>query len=192
MTYYRQESLLNVLFCLRPDSEAVAEGLGRHIWPPLPSLPTLLNFRKSPKTYDMNQMIWHEWYDSTWMTWFDMNDMIWHEWHDLTWMTWFDINCHDLKWITWFVWHEWHDLFDMNDMIWNEWHDLTWKTWMTLFEWPHSRELAMKAEGTVGAPSCFSGNILLRYSVLWWNLPTFLLPLFHSVFLLNVNFFEKT
>jgi hypothetical protein len=39
----------------------------------------------------------------------------------------------------------------MNDMIWHEWHDLTWMTW---FGRPHSRELAMKAEGTVGAPTC--------------------------------------
>ena len=84
-------------FCLRPDSEAVAEGLGRHIWPSLPSppLPTLLNFRKSPMTHDMNGMNWHEWHE---LTWIDMNDMNWHE---LTWMTWIDMNemnWHELTW----------------------------------------------------------------------------------------------
>jgi hypothetical protein len=55
--------------------------------PSPPSLPTLVNFWKSLMTHDMNDMIWHEWHDLTWITWFDMNDMIWHEWHDLTCMT---------------------------------------------------------------------------------------------------------
>jgi hypothetical protein len=41
----------------------------------------------------------------------DMNDMIWHEIHDLTWMTWYENERHDLTWMTW---------FDMNYMIWHE------------------------------------------------------------------------
>jgi hypothetical protein len=61
----------------------------------------------------MNDMIWHEWHDLTWMTrfdmnniiwhdstWFDINDMICHEWHDLTWFTWFDITQHDFTLMT--------------------------------------------------------------------------------------------
>jgi hypothetical protein len=42
----------------------------------------------------------------TWMTtWFSM---IWHEWHDLTWMTWFDRNyTNDINSM---IWHELHDL----------------------------------------------------------------------------------
>jgi hypothetical protein len=104
----------------------------------------------------MNDKIWHEWQNLTWMTWFDMNDMIWDEWHNLTW---FDMNdmiwdeWHDLTWMTWFdmndmIWHEWHDLtwmtwFNMNGMIWDELHDFIWMTWfemndiilMTSFPW---------------------------------------------------------
>jgi hypothetical protein len=52
--------------------------------------------------------------------------------------------------------------FDMNDIIWLEWPDLTWMTWLEL---PPSRELAMKAEGTVGAPSCFCHRVILFISV---------------------------
>jgi hypothetical protein len=118
-------------FCLRPDSEAVAEGLGRHIWPP-PSPPSthFTEFQEKCKWHipwmsciDMNNMNWHEWHELTWMTWIDINDMNWHKWHELTWMTWIDMNymnwheCHKFTRITW---------FDMNDMNFHEWHEMTW------------------------------------------------------------------
>jgi hypothetical protein len=65
------------VFCLRPDSEAVAEGLGRPIWPPCPpsppSLPSRLYWIPGKV---MNGIVWHEWHD---LTWFDIIDKIWHE-----------------------------------------------------------------------------------------------------------------
>jgi hypothetical protein len=109
--------------------EAFAKGLGRHIWPPPPSRLYWISGKV------LNDMIWHEWHDLTWMTWFEMNDMIWHEWHDLKWMTWFaQMTRFDMN-----------DIICPNDKIWHEWHNLTWL---------QSPELAMKAEDTVGAPTC--------------------------------------
>jgi hypothetical protein len=93
-------------FCLRPDSKAVAEGLGRRIWPPpLPSLPPSRLYwmfaRKRPY-WQMTDLIWTEWHDWTW------NDMKWHEmtWGDMKWheVTWKDVKRNELpKWpeMTW-------------------------------------------------------------------------------------------
>jgi hypothetical protein len=61
----------NSSFCLRPDSEDVAKGLGRRIWPLLPPLPqTLLNLLKRSMTDDMNTIKRHEGHE---LTWIDMN-----------------------------------------------------------------------------------------------------------------------
>jgi hypothetical protein len=78
-------------------------------------------------------MIWHEWLDLTWMTWFDMNDWIWHVWHDFT----------QITLMTWIPWS------DMNPMIWLEPNDLAWFdchgmaqitiTKTTLKWWPKAR-----------------------------------------------------
>jgi hypothetical protein len=43
----------------------------------------------------------------------------------------------------------WHE-FDMNL---HEWHELTWH-YKICRDWLHSPDLAMKAEVTVGAPTC--------------------------------------
>jgi hypothetical protein len=106
------------------------------------------------------------------MAWFDMNDIIWHEWHDLTQ---FDPNYTNY----------------MNSMIWHEFHDLTWipwsdmKTWLTWFDshstkWQKLNDSKMTAEGTVGAPtcfSCFSRKRAPRYNYRWHLAPFDLLRL---------------
>jgi hypothetical protein len=51
----------------------------RKIYLTLPP-PTLLNFRKSQLTHDMNDNNWHEWHELTWIC---MNDIKCHEWHDI-------------------------------------------------------------------------------------------------------------
>jgi hypothetical protein len=78
--------IVSCSFCLRPDSEDVAEGLGRHIW--------------------------HEWHDLRWMAWFDINDMIWNEWHNLT--KWHDLTWFDMNDMIWHEWHNCNDLIPLN------------------------------------------------------------------------------
>jgi hypothetical protein len=99
-------------FCLQPDSEAIAKGLGRHIWPP----PPFLHLAEFPEKVNDK---WHGWHELTWMTWIDMNDLNWHEWHEFTWITWICMNAMN---IIWHKWREWTCL----DMILHECHELPW------------------------------------------------------------------
>jgi hypothetical protein len=69
-------------------------------------------------------LIWHEWYDTSNMTW-----VIWHKWYDIIQH---NTTCCNMTWLTWQDQHDmtWHDMtwHDMTNMTWYDmiWHDMTW------------------------------------------------------------------
>jgi hypothetical protein len=119
--------------CFRPDSKAVAEILGRHIWlSPLPP-----DFIESCM---VGKVQWH----TAW------HGMAWHSamWRDTTWH---DTTQHDrhvmaVRGVT-----RCEHYTRRHDMTWHAWND------MRSMIWPIQNWHLMTAEGTIGVPTWYNG-----------------------------------
>jgi hypothetical protein len=146
-----------------------------YLTPLLPPDPSFSEFPEylDDTLNDMNDMNWHEWHELTWitwMTWIDMNDMNWNKWHKIKriYMNLLnDMNRHDGHEFAQTSWNDMdlHELYEFarmtwictNDMNWHgELHDFVTKEDIMCWDWFHLHDLAMKADGTVGASTCFS------------------------------------